>query len=109
MRCTINPITKVPNQIIQFTHTYAHTHAHTHAHMHAHMHACTHARMHAHTRTHTHTAITACLQALPLRVLCHRRRTFWEWLLGIVSRKPSQIHVLERNQQLSKDQLYSSP
>ena len=32
---------------------------------------------------------------------------FGGWLLGIISRKPSQI--LERNQQLSKDQHYSSP
>ena len=32
---------------------------------------------------------------------------FLGWLLGIISRKPSQIH--ERNQQLSKDQHYSSP
>ena len=44
---------------------------------------------------------------IALRVLCHRPHTFWGWLLGIISRKPSQI--LERNQQLSKDQHYSSP
>ena len=42
-----------------------------------------------------------------LRVLLHRPCTFWWWLLGTISRKPSQI--LERSQQLSKDQHYSSP